>query len=130
MRSWTRSLLAAILAGALLTAVPLVAVNADGASELEALLAQADARAARETRTQSKAPVSPGPKVETRAAKPAPAIDITPRTADTVMTIGGGLLIFVLAAIGLTITFRSLGADIRGRKHRYRRRIRREPRSA
>jgi hypothetical protein len=130
MLSWIRFLLAAILAGTLFAAAPLVVANADGAAELEALLAQADARAARDTRRQSQAPASPGPKDETRAAQPAPALDNTPRTADTVMTIGGGLLVVVLAAIGLTITFRSLGADIRGRKHRYRRRIRREPRSA
>lgn len=52
-----------------------------------------------------------------------------PSTRDTALAVGGGLLVVVLAAIGLTITFRSLGADIRGRKRRYRRRTRREPRS-
>lgn len=61
-------------------------------------------------------------------ARPAPLLDDAPRTRDTVLAAGGGLLVVALAAVGLTITFRSLGADIRSRKHRYRRRIRREPR--
>jgi len=130
MRSWNRPLLAAILAGALATAVPLVAANADDDAALETLLAQADARAAENTRTQSQAPARPGRQAHPRAAQPAPALNDTPRTSDKVLAIGGGLLVVVLAAIGLTITFRSLGADIRGRKHRYRRRTRREPRSA
>ena len=130
MRSWNRSLLAAILAGALSTAVPLVAANADDDAALEALLAQADARADRDTRTQSQVPATPGPQAQPRAALPAPALNDAPRTGDKVLAIGGGLLVVVLASIGLTITFRSLGADIRGRKHRYRRRTRREPRSA
>ena len=51
-----------------------------------------------------------------------------PSTRDTALAVGGGVLVIVLAALGLTIPFRSLGADLRGRKRRYRRRTRREPR--
>jgi hypothetical protein len=54
------------------------------------------------------------------------AEDDTPVTRDKVIAVGGGALVVTVIALGLTITFRSLGADIRGRKRRYRRRARRE----
>ena len=130
MRSWNRPLLAAILAGTLSTAMPLVAAGADDDAALNALLAQADARSAAKTRAQSQAPAKPGAQAKLTAARPAPVLDDKPRPRDTALAVGGGLLVVVLAAIGLTITFRSLRADLRGRRHRYRRRIRREPRSA
>ena len=105
MRPWNRLVVAAIAAGVLAAWAPVMAWSADGDPESKTLPAQADT-----------------------PARPAPLLDDTPRTRDTVLAAGGGLLVIVLAAVGLTITFRSLGADIRSRKHRYRRRIRREPR--
>ena len=62
-------------------------------------------------------------------ARPAPVEPDRPATRDTEIAVGGGLLVLALAGVGLTITIRSLLQDMRGRKHRYRRRTRREPRS-
>lgn len=68
--------------------------------------------------------------VAVESARPAAIEPDGPTTRETVITIGGGLLVVVLAGVGLTITVRSLLQDMRGRRHRYRRRMKREPRSA
>jgi hypothetical protein len=111
-------------------AAPTVATSADAKTEVEALLAPADARVATGEPALSGAPSKPAEQAPTRTSPPAPLLDNPPRPRDTVLAVGGGLLVVVLAAIGLTITFRSLRADLRGRRHRYRRRARREARSA
>lgn len=65
--------------------------------------------------------------LDTRPAGTETPIDNdTLRRRDKVIAVGGGLLVIALAAIGLTITFRSLGTDLRDRKRRYRRRVHRE----
>jgi hypothetical protein len=63
-------------------------------------------------------------------ARPAPAEDEQPSGWDSEIAFGGGILALVLVGLGLTITIRSLLQDMRGRRHRYRRRTRREPRSS
>ena len=131
MRSWNRSLVVAVvLAGVIAASAPVSGWSADDDPEVKALLAEASTQANVDSTTSPRVRSEPGPQVRSRAAKPAPLLDDTPRMRDTVLAAGGGLLVVVLAALGLTITFRSLRADLRGRKHRYRRRIRREPRSA
>jgi hypothetical protein len=126
MRSWNSSLFASILYGALAVFAASSAARAADEPEPKALLAQAEAKAD----AKAQAPAAPNPQSRPIAVRPAPVLADEPRTRDTVLAVSGGLLVVVLAAIGLTITFRSLGADMRGRKRRYRRRTRREPRSA
>ncbi len=92
------------------------AARAADEPEPKALLAQAEAKAD----AKAKAPAAPNPQSRPIAVRPAPVLADEPRTRDTVLAVSGGLLVVVLAAIGLTITFRSLGADMRGRKRRYR----------
>jgi hypothetical protein len=98
MRPGNHGLVAAIVAGTLAASASLgAAVTEDGP-----------------------APNAPRPGVERRA------LDDSPGTRDKVIAVGGGVLVVTLTALGLTITFRSLGTDMRGRKRRYRRRARRE----
>lgn len=130
MRSRNRLLVTAVLAGALAASAPVASWGADDDSELKTLLAQADSRSDPGTVAVPRLGAEPGPQARARPARSTPVVDEQPRVRDTVLAAGGGLLVVVLAALGLTITFRSLRADLRGRKHRYRRRIRREPRGA
>jgi hypothetical protein len=129
MRSRSSGFVAAALAAAIALAAPIVATGADD-REVESLLAQADGQSSKAAPAPSKNPTNSAPRGPARTAEPVRMLDDRPRPRDTMLAVGGGLLVVVLAGLGLTITFRSLRADLRGRKHRYRRRIRREPRSA
>jgi Alphavirus glycoprotein J len=119
MRSWKLKALAALLAGLLafmVAGTPGLAVADDAVSSAYGQSGAGSAAAA-----------LPAP-----AAKPGatdPAQDPVEPT-DTLLVFGGGLLVLALAAIGLTITFRSLLGDLRNRRNRYRRRAKREPRGA
>ena len=120
MRSWNSSLFASILCGALAVFAATAGAVAADEPELKALLAQAAAKAD----SQARQPAPPEPQSRPVAVRPAPVLTAEPRTRDTVLAVGGGLLVVVLAAAGLTITFRSLIKDLRSRKRRYRRRSR------
>jgi len=116
MRSWILKALAALLAGLLafmVAGTPGLAVADDAGSNASGQSGAGTAAAA-----------LPAPKPG--AAEPAQD-PVEP--TDTLLVFGGGLLVIVLAAIGLTITFRSLLGDLRSRRNRYRRRAKREPRS-
>jgi hypothetical protein len=63
-------------------------------------------------------------------ANAAPTLPDRPDAFETAGALAGGLLVIGLAAFGLTITFRSLRQEIKGRRNRYRRRVRRETGSA
>jgi 3-oxoacyl-ACP reductase-like protein len=123
VRSWQLKALAALLTG-------LLAFTVAGTSG-QAVADDAGSNAAGQSGAGSAAAASPAP-----AQSPSPK----PRAAEpeqdpfeptnTLLVFGGGLLVLALAAIGLTITFRSLLGDLRNRRNRYRRRAKREPRGA
>ena len=118
MRSWKLKALAALLAG-------LLAFTVAGTSG-QAVADDAGSNAGGQSGAGSAATALPSPPPKPVAAQPAQD-PVEP--TDTLLVVGGGLLVIVLAAIGLTITFRSLLGDLRSRRNRYRRRAKREPRS-
>lgn len=118
MRSWRLNALAALLAG-------LLAFSGAGVTSLAA--DQADASASGRAPARSATAAEPTPPARPTAADPDKAV-VEP--TDKLLVFGGGLLVLALTAIGLTLTFRSLLGDIRDRRNRYRRRAKREPRSA
>jgi hypothetical protein len=118
MRSWKLKAPAALLAGLLafmVAGTPGLAVADDVGSN-----------ASGQSGAGSAAAALPTPAPKPGAAEPAQD-PVEP--TDALLVYGGGLLVIVLAAIGLTITFRSLLGDLRSRRNRYRRRAKREPRS-
>lgn len=118
MRSWRLNALAALLAG-------LLAFPGAGVTSLAADQAGASASGGAPARSATAA--EPAPPAGPTAADPDKAI-VEP--TDKLLVFGGGLLSLALAALGLTITFRSLLGDLRNRRNRYRRRAKREPRGA
>ena len=132
MNAWTRFLAATLALGAVGTASDLVTRSLWAA---DSGTAAADESAAPETGlpqptlAANGAPVpAAGTPVVTAATLPPP--DAGPGRFDKRTALIGGLLMLAAAAIGLTITFRALLHDMRGRRRRYRRRVRREPDSA
>ena len=118
MRSWILKALAALLAG-------LLAFMVAGTPGL-AVADDAGSNAAGQSGAGSAAAALPAPAPKPGATEPAQD-PVEP--TNTLLVFGGGLLVLALAAIGLTITFRSLLGDLRSRRNRYRRRAKREPRS-
>jgi hypothetical protein len=118
MRSWKLTARAALLAG-------LLALFAAGVSST-ATADEPGPSASGQTPARSTAPAEPALPPKSRTADPAKA-SVEP--TDALLVFGGGLLLLALAAVGLTITFRSLLRDLRNRRNRYRRRAKREPRS-
>jgi hypothetical protein len=118
MRSWKLKALAALLAG-------LLAFTVAGTSG-QAVADDAGSNAGGQSGAGSAATALPSPPPKPVAAQPAQD-PVEP--TNTLLVFGGGLLVLALAAIGLTITFRSLLGDLRSRRNRYRRRAKREPRS-
>jgi hypothetical protein len=114
MRAWKRTLLVALAAG-VVVATPHLGIRS-------AFAADSSPPAATEL-----AAASQGGDASENAA---PVLPDTPDSIQTFAALGGGLLVLGLAAVGLTITFRSLTREIRGRRNRYRRRVRRVPRDA
>lgn len=114
MRAWKKTVLVALAVGVVVAMPDLATRSAFAAepSQSEAAQLQAAAQGAAESDTAR------------------PALPDTPDSLQTVGALGAGLLVLGLAALGLTITFRSLSKEIRGRRNRYRRRVRREPRNA
>jgi hypothetical protein len=120
VRSWKLKALAALLAG-------LLALTVAGTSG-QAVADDAGSSAAGQSGAGSAAAESPAPAQSPKPGATEPAQDPVEPT-DTLLVFGGGLLVLALAAIGLTITFRSLLGDLRNRRNRYRRRAKRETRS-
>jgi hypothetical protein len=121
MRSWKLKALAALLAG-------LLAFTIAGTSG-RAIADDAGSNAAGQSGAGSAAAALPAPTPSPKLKATEPAQDPVEPT-NTLLVFGGGLLVVALAAIGLTITFRSLLGDLRNRRNRYRRRAKREPRGA
>jgi hypothetical protein len=81
------------------------------------------------TRTLRAADPTQAAHPEDATAQKAPAVPADdPSPLSTIGAAVGGVALLGLAGIGLTITFVSLRRDMRGRRNRYRRRVRREPR--
>jgi hypothetical protein len=118
VRSWKLKALAALLAG-------LLALTVAGTSG-QAVADDAGSNAVGQSGAGSAAAALPAPAPKPGATEPAQD-PVEP--TDTLLVFGGGLLVLALAAIGLTITFRSLLGDLRNRRNRYRRRAKRETRS-
>jgi hypothetical protein len=118
MRTWRLRALTALLAG-LLGLVVAEMSNATAADD-------ADANTSGQPQARSAPAAVPAPPQKSADADPARALA---EPSDSLLVVGGGLLVLALAAIGLTITFRSLLEDRRNRRNRYRRRAKRETRS-
>jgi hypothetical protein len=119
MRTWRLTALAALLAGLLGflgAGMSSAAANDDAGPKVPG-----------QAQSQSVPAAVPAPPPKSTDADPAKAL-VEP--TNTLLVVGGGLLVLALAAIGLTITFRSLLGDLRNRRNRYRRRAKREPRGA
>ena len=114
MRAWKKTLLVALAVG--------VVVAMPGPVTRSAFAAEPSQPEATQLPTAGPGAIAP----ETAP----PALPDTPDALQTMGALGAGLLVLGLAAFGLTITFRSLAHEIRGRRNRYRRRVRREPRNA
>lgn len=132
MSAWTRFLAAVLAFAAVAAASNLVSRSAWAADPPSAS-------------TNESATPTPSPPRSTTAttAAPAPGAPAPLASAGTLPAEGGGagrfdrrtaliggLLMLAAAAIGLTITFRALVHDMRSRRRRYRRRVRREPDNA
>jgi len=119
MRSWKLKAPAALLAGLLAVAI--------AGNSRQAVADDADSKVPGQSQAQPATAALPSPPPKSGAAQPAQD-PVEP--TNTLLVFGGGLLVVALAAIGLTITFRSLLGDLRSRRNRYRRRAKREPRGA
>ncbi len=64
---------------------------------------------------------------QTSLPEAAPPAADDPDDPHTTGALVGGLLLLGLTAAGLTITYRALAAERKERRHRYRRRVHREP---
>jgi hypothetical protein len=114
MRAWKRTLLVALAAG-VVVAIPNLGIRCAFAADPP----------------QPQATEQPGVSQDAAPSETAPPeLPDTPDRMQTFGAMGAGLLVLGLAAFGLTITFRSLAHEIRGRRNRYRRRVRRDPRDA